>query len=79
MKKILNAEMLEKIAGGWTLMQYYCAGEAVIYNGDRYNVERSKFSFKYGWVYDLGPLPWDHGLLVKRYNVPQDQLIGDSD
>ena len=81
MMKMLNEKLLEKVAGGdgWTLLQYFCRGEAVLYNGEDCEVLRAKLSFKYGWVYDIRPYWWIEDVRTVYYNVPQADLKGDSD
>ena len=81
MKKMISEELLKKVVGGdgWTLLQYYCRGEAVKYNGMECEVIKAKLSFKYGWLYDIRTYWWEEDVRTIFYNVPQDDLVGDSD
>ena len=79
MKRTLNEKLLEKVAGGLELQQFYCRGEAVLYDGDDYEVIKAKFSFIHGWLYDIKPYEWTSDVKAIRYNVPQNDLVGDSD
>lgn len=51
---------------------------AVLYNGDDCEVLKAKLTRK-GWVYDIRPYWWIEDVRTVFYNVPEDQLKGDSD
>ncbi|MCR5831090.1 MAG: hypothetical protein K6G67_02985 [Lachnospiraceae bacterium] len=81
MMNMVEEELLEKVAGGdkgWHLLPYFCRGMAVLYNGDDCEVLKAKLTRK-GWVYDIRPYWWIEDVRTVFYNVPEDQLKGDSD